>query len=198
MPVGNQSWWAPVLLFTPSFALVYPVFIITDGFARELPLALRITIDVAALAVAVVLALAGSRFFYRRPFVNPTEGTIRTGQRQAKFAQLSSAKLITGSSKSRLPFVLVVKSDTGLRAAIPIRDAKGRALDPGIAAHVQDMIRQSSITMPVSPDDPTGRFARFNFPENVSQEDALELVTHPPESQSDLPTTSWHDTGRGR
>ena len=199
VPLGTQTWWTPLILINPAIAviLVFPAVNVADNLARGLPLGLRISINVAVFVAAFAGTIAIGRLVYRRPSVNPTLGAIRAGRRQATFTQLTSAKLVTGSSKSRLPFMLVVRSDSGLRAAIPVRDGRHGTLDPEAAAIVQDMIRESSIAMPVSPDDPTGRFARFNFPENVTLEEALELVTHPPESPDDLPTTSWHGTGRG-
>ena len=68
-----------------------------------------------------------------------------------------------------------------------LRDAKQQTLEPEVAALVQDLLRQSNVQMPVSPDDPKGRFARFNFPTNVTKEEALALVAHPPTPTDELP-----------
>jgi hypothetical protein len=54
------------------------------------------------------------------------------------------------------------------------------------------MLRQSAIEMPASPDDPKGRFARFNFPTNITKDEALELVAHPPATADRLPIP-WVD-----
>jgi hypothetical protein len=41
--------------------------------------------------------------------------------------------------------------------------------------------------MPISKDDPTGRFARFNFPTSVTKDEALDLVLHPPAFGEPIP-----------
>jgi hypothetical protein len=56
-----------------------------------------------------------------------------------------------------------------------------------VAAQVLDMLRQANIEMPVSPDDPKGRFARFNFPTNITKDEALEVMAHPPQPTDPLP-----------
>lgn len=37
----------------------------------------------------------------------------------------------------------------------------------------------SSVAMPSSSDDPTGRFARVNFSQHLTREQAIELASHP-------------------
>lgn len=41
-------------------------------------------------------------------------------------------------------------------------------------------MRRSSIAVPQTPDDPRGRFARYNFPGSLSRADALAVVLTPP------------------
>jgi hypothetical protein len=81
----------------------------------------------------------------------------------------------------------VLRAENKLRTPILLRDTKQRTLEPEIAALVLQLVRQSNITMPVSPDDPKGRCVRFNFPNNITKDEAEQLVEHPPTSADPLP-----------
>ena len=45
--------------------------------------------------------------------------------------------------------------------------------------------------MPQTPNDPTGRFARYNFPGSLGREDALDVVLDPPTIDDPSPVLTY-------
>jgi hypothetical protein len=52
---------------------------------------------------------------------------------------------------------------------------------------VAEIVRRSNIAVPQTPNDPTGRFARYNFPASLNRDDALEVVLNPPTMDDPAP-----------
>lgn len=138
-------------------------------------------------AAVYALTLTAIWLFYPRAYLNPATGSVRAGRRRARYADITSARLLVSASKRRRALNLLLRSERGLRAVVLLRDAHNGTLDHTTAALVCDMIRASNIAMPTSPDDPKGRFAKYNFPDNVKRDEALELVQHPPTFGEPLP-----------
>lgn len=192
---GPKS-WLPVFVVTPLLLMVLMV----DGinlsllFVRDgLPLIWSIAIMAGTAAFMFALPLWVARLAYPFAQINPSTSTIRARRHRAHYSDITSAQLLVSTSKKHRAINLLLRSDTGLRAVVLIRDARRRTLDRELAELVLDVIRQSRIAIPVSVHDPEGRFARYNFPTNVTREDALELIESPPDLEDALPIP--HRTG---
>jgi hypothetical protein len=76
------------------------------------------------------------------------------------------------------------------RVEIILRDRRGPRLDGTSTWVLAEALRRTSVAMPTSAADPTGRFGRYNFPGHVGRDDAIELVERPPVPGAPLPA-SW-------
>ena len=134
-----------------------------------------------------------------RAFVNLEESLLRAGRRTVAFSQITTAQLMTGSRNIHdLSLLLVLASDSGLRAPVLLRERAGHILDRADRANVLRVLGESSVAFPASSTDPSGRFARTNFPRNVDKQTAIALVTDPPHFGDALPTEDQLEWGSTR
>ena len=134
-----------------------------------------------------------------RAFVNLEGSLLRAGRRTVAFSQITMAHLVTGSRNFHdLSLLLVLASDSGLRATVLLRERAGHALCHADRANVLRILDESSIAFPASATDPSGRFARTNFPRNVDKQTAIALVTDPPLFGEALPTEDQLEWGSTR
>ena len=170
---------------------VLVIGVYSNIFGRALTIGLRVVIGAVVLAALLGALVAVTRLARPRLQLNPATATLRSWWGHATYTQITAATLLVEGSKKRRALTLVVRTSTGVRAAILIRDPTSRTLQPETALLVQDMIRQSNITIPVSPDDPSGRYVRSHSPHNVAREEALSLVAYPPECDDALPIPGY-------
>jgi hypothetical protein len=64
--------------------------------------------------------------------------------------------------------------------AVRLRNGSVPAFDDHHRTVLADVLERSAITRPTSSFDPTGRFARFNFPGVLDKDGAIEVVRSPP------------------
>jgi len=181
-------WWMPILgtnlLATTLFPAVLAFQLAT---VFDLPPVWWIPVMLGTGVFTLAATVVAAQILYPRGYLNPETSTVRAGRAQIPYAEITEARLLPSASKKRRALLLVLRTEKKRRATVLLRDAKQQTLEPEVAALVQDLLRQSNIQMPVSPDDPKGRFARFNFPTNVTKEEALALVAHPPTPTDELP-----------
>lgn len=60
-----------------------------------------------------------------------------------------------------------------------LRDRRGEILDEATRRLIAEIVRLSSVAYPVSPYDPGGRFAEYNFPDHLDKARAIELLQSP-------------------
>jgi hypothetical protein len=186
--VGNASWWAsfaasplPLALapvFTPYLVLV---------LLPDLPLARKTAIMLAVCVLVWAMTLVLARIIYPVASLNAATATIRVGRKSVPYAGITSAQLLVANPRGHRALHLLLRDDYGARVVVLVRDGKMRTLPTREAALVQDLVRQSSIAMPTSHDDPGGHFARYNFPTHVTRAEALELLEHPPAFADAIP-----------
>jgi hypothetical protein len=183
-----SPWWTPVFGTNLLAASVFPpMFALQLGGLFDLSPIWWLPLAVGFAAAALLASVVLTRMTYPRGYMHPATATLRTGRTRFGYADVTEARLIPTTSKKRRALLLVLHTKKRLRTTVLVRDAKQRTLDPEVAALVLDMLRQSNIELPTSPDDPSGRFARYNFPRNITKDEALELVAHPPLPADVLP-----------
>jgi hypothetical protein len=121
--------------------------------------------------------------------VNLTTNEFRLGSRTRPLSELVTAILTaTPATKRGSRLVsLAVGPQRGPRSAFVLRARDGTPIPKETAELLAETVRRSAIAMPENPDDPTGRFARYNYPGHVTREEALALILSPPEPQDPLP-----------
>ena len=142
----------------------------------------------AFLPVFFVLYLV-QRLRYPQPWVNFDTDELRSGRRVVPLADITWARLDLFDLKRSHTRMLTLRFGAagGPRASVRLRGRKGQTPSAAVTAVVADIVRRSSIVVPQSPNDPTGRFARYNFPGSLNREDALEVVLNPPTMDDPAP-----------
>lgn len=186
--LGNASWSASFAASPMSLALapVWTPYLVLV-FLSDLPLARRLVIMLAVFVLVWVLTFSLARTLYPAARLNAAASTIRVGRKSVPYSGITSAQLLVASPKRQRSLHLLLRDDYGVRVVVLVRDGKLRTLPPREAGLVQELVRQSNISMPTSHDDPTGRFARYNFPTHVTRAEALELLEHPPAFADAIP-----------
>lgn len=187
--LGVIDWKLAIAVSAPItvvMAVVLPIQL-TGSFTRDLPIPLRV---LATLVVSVVLAtvvVAIMRLRTPQVYVDVSQRLIRTRRETIRWDELDRAELLVAETKHTRALILLLRSGKSFRVPIVVRRAKEKPVLERTRTLAGEVIRGSSIAMPVSKDDPTGRFARFNFPTNVTKEEALELVENPPSFGEPIP-----------
>ncbi|GAB2984290.1 hypothetical protein [Frigoribacterium salinisoli] len=144
------------------------------------------TVLVGYALVALVLRLA-----YGPARVDLRRGLLRAGRRTVPLGDVTWAKVVLRDPAGRTPVaVLTFGAEGGPRVAVPVRDVRGAVATEEERAVVAAALARTSITVPRSAADPTGRFARYNFPGRVSKDDAIALVEHPTGRDDLLPESA--------
>jgi hypothetical protein len=96
------------------------------------------------------------------------------------FEQIERAELVGLSDGDRAGLLLKIGRRRGPAASILLRERSTPVLDDARRDLLIEVIRASSIAPPASPHDPTGKFARFNFPGMLDKAGAEQVVRDPP------------------
>lgn len=122
----------------------------------------------------------------RTPAVDLERGLLRSGRRTVRFEQIDRARIGTLEQ---------LDDEYGMRlfcgridVFVPVRWGSSPTLHPKTRELLLAMLPATSIQMPVDRYDPTGKFARYNFPGYLTRDEAIAFVTDPPVAQD---TTFW-------
>lgn len=146
------------------------------------------------LAVLVAIPLSGIMIvlylaFHHAPQVNFEEKAMRVGHKTLALSDVDTAVLMILDKRGRRFMALNFGKTKGPHALVYLLGADGQALTEDDREILVRLLEQTSIAMPTSPDDPTGRFARYNFPGHLDREAAIEVVRKPPAVGDQLPVS---------
>ncbi|TAL42794.1 MAG: hypothetical protein EPN91_07585 [Salinibacterium sp.] len=124
--------------------------------------------------------------------VNLDSGRIRYGRKSIAFAEITVASLQVAELGQRS---LSLKFGNGERfnLVMPLRDGERIVAIAEARKLLAQVLAASSIQIPTDKYDPKGKFARFNFPTNVTREQAIQLVLAPPAPGEPLPISVTED-----
>lgn len=191
MRLGRPDWAVMLFVALPFLFVGYIAvrfFPLLAGALAESVLA-----SVVALIVAAGLSLAASFALVRSQvpevWIDLAGGRARTARREIAWADITTAEVIAVDliGEKRRSVVLVLRGGNNIRLALPLTRRGRPVLKGTAAAAARTMIEASSIRVPRAKEDPDGKFSRWNFPKNVSKDDALALVDHPPTPDDPLP-----------
>ena len=182
--LGERRWWAPwagvqwFLLVLLAVNVMQIAWFLTRLF--DLPFAGGLA---AAVVVPVVLVVATVLVRARRwpvAAVSLGSDSLRSGARTVPLAAVDAAQIGVVRRRGR-PSIVTLRLSAGsaVRAEVVLRDHRGQALDDGRRRVLVEALRRSSVAVPVSPDDPTGRFTRLNFPAHLDGDAAVAMVLDP-------------------
>ncbi|SDM96533.1 hypothetical protein SAMN05216368_10385 [Cryobacterium flavum] len=135
----------------------------------------------AIVPVFLVLYLV-QRLRYPQAWVSFDRNELRAGRRVVPLADIVWARLEMFDRKRAHTRMLTLRfgAESGPRASVRLRGRTAQTLPTAVTDIVAEIIRRSSIAVPQTPNDPTGRFARYNYPGSLGRADALEVVLNPP------------------
>jgi len=192
--IGERRWWSTWVGATTAFAFLAAIqgvnlfFRIAEAAFRW-DLALLVAVGVTAGIFALITLIRNARS--PQPWIDLDSGQLRAGTRRPiPLAHVDRAVLTTapvGNGGRVLVLRLTAKE---ARVEFILRDRQDATLDPTSTAVLAEALRRTSVAMPTSIHDPSGRFARYNFPGNVGLDDAVALVERPPAAGEPLPA-AW-------
>ncbi|KAA9089459.1 hypothetical protein [Microbacterium radiodurans] len=147
---------------------------------------------VVSAAVAMGVLVGGAAWAFRRypeVWVDERRSLIRIRDDEIVWADLVSAQVSAmrvWPGSPRTVFLTLATSD-GRRVPLPVRRRDRLVMTPDERELVARVVHASSIEVPRAPEDPEGRFSRYNFPTHVGREDAARLIAKPPRADEDLP-----------
>ena len=193
--IGDRRWWT----MWSNFQWLFVLLIAANGGNVAVTVArgwhVPIWIVVGGLAGILVLVFAATTIIRNRRWptveVNLANSELRVGDDAVPLASVTAAQLAVFPVRRRDPaLALRLTSLKPARAEVFLRDRRGHTLPDDQRLLFTEAVRRTSIAMPVSRDDPSGRFARYNFPGHVSLEDTVQLIARPPSAGEALPVPS--------
>lgn len=186
--LGERAWyrrWIGVVAYAGAFLIVLPLLVAVD-------VALSGEFRARSLVYPIVFfgCYAGMAFLtglrYPQPWANFDTSEVRLRNRVVPMMDLDWAKLQLIPSR-RITGLVLRFGSRNFRAAFRLRSTRGVRIDSEIAERIAEIVRRSSIDLPVDSYDPKGEFARYNFPDSITRQDAITLILDPPDSDALLP-----------
>jgi membrane protein YdbS with pleckstrin-like domain len=190
--IGERHWWTMwsnvqwflVVLLAANVANM------SVSLARQwdVPVPVAVLAPLGVLAVAFVVVTVVHHRRWPPVAVSLGSGELRAGGRVIPLASVNAAQFGSVPIRKRDPVLtLRLLSGEKARAEVLLRDRRGHELPVEQQQVLAEAIRRTAVAMPVSRDDPSGRFARYNFPGHIDRDDAVAVVLHPPRADEALP-----------
>jgi hypothetical protein len=197
-----RNGWVTEFATTGSIMLIWLVVLgnTTNLIVDDVAFHVRLLVWLGIVLGGLLVIFAWYRF---RPFaqVNFDTDEIRRGRRTMPLSDIRWARLeVVETQKSRSIAVAIGAGkwhigSEGIRrglASYVVRTAGGQTPPLERARLVAEVLRRSTIELPETSDDPTGKFTWFNFPGSLTREQAIEIVLNPPAFGDPLPVPSSH------
>ncbi len=124
------------------------------------------------------------------PWVNLEMNELRSGTKTVPLASIDNAVLVAAGSAKFASLVLQLRSGKTTITNVYIRQRSTIVLSERDRPVFAETLRRTAIAMPCNPDDPKGRFSRYNFPGHVDKETAIDLVLNTPKAGEPLPIST--------
>ena len=179
--LGQSFKFGLIYVLPAGFLGLFAARVVVDVFAADAPPWAQIVLVVGvAASILSVAALVVARV-RRALYVNFSERLIRIRRTVVRFEEINVAAIEgAGAGNAGNAYVLRFGVDKGVSARVPLqRGPKGMSDES--RQRLLTVLRASNIGMPSDSYDPHGKFARYNFPENVTKEQVLDIVENHPE-----------------
>jgi hypothetical protein len=121
------------------------------------------------------------------PEVDVAREKLRCGRVVVELADIDRARLTVSGINRNSALDLHLSASGRFRFTVPLRVGKTLVLQPITQRLLLGLLPQTSVAMPESQDDPTGKHARYNFPSHLTRDAAIEVVRNPPLPTDPLP-----------
>lgn len=192
--IGERRWHSAWIGGTWLFAALFianglNLGIILGRIFDVSPFAVAGVLLLVLMAILAVVTFVGNRR-WPQPAVNLDTSELRAGPKVVPLASIDSASLGISRLKKTRVVILRISAGKEARAEFVLRDRKDRTPDPITTLVLAEALARTSVIMPVSKDDPTGRFSHYNFPGRITREEAVAVALSPPGMNEPLPTPS--------
>ena len=195
--LGPYNWLTPALTLSLTSGLLVGLvvniaFQILNALLDTSSSGLGVGFEILAFVVAVMFAFAVVALIqhlrYPQPFADFESARLQVGRRVVPFSDIDWARFEVVTIRGRRARLTLMFGALGGPRVIFNVSSEGRwAMTPATRELVARVIRQSRIEMPTSSYDPSGHFARYNFPSNLDKQMALTAVMDPESIIEDLP-----------
>ncbi|TWX34572.1 hypothetical protein ES689_14765 [Frigoribacterium sp. ACAM 257] len=191
--IGERGWWSSWAGYGTLFGVAYlGWFGLQTGrlFEDVVPFPSNLLVGVLLIAALLWGVTAVRNAIYPQPWVNLDTDELRAGTRRTVALSHLDRALVPLDPALRQDVLVLRLTAKEARVEIILRDRRGPRLDGTSTRVLAEALRRTSVAMPTSANDPTGRFGRYNFPGHIGLDDAVALVERPPAPGAPLPA-SW-------
>jgi hypothetical protein len=189
--LGRYRWYASLATSSALIIVLVLLQILQFGYGlfRFFDAVTAVAITVGSCAAVIVGMALITKQRGGQSWADFDHDLLRVGRRTVAFGEVDWATLLAVPSSADRALIFSFGS-ASVRSVVVLRDRRGRVLDEDVRGQIAEVLRRSAVHFPSSPYDPSGRFARFNFPNHLDREDAVELVLNPPGPADALPISS--------
>ncbi|ROP78963.1 hypothetical protein EDF18_1622 [Frigoribacterium sp. PhB107] len=191
--IGERSWWSSWAGYSAVFVVTTIVYFGAQAgrfFDGLVPFPSDLLLGAVLIAALMWVATAVRNAIYPQPWVNLDTDQLRAGTRRTVALVDVDRALVPLDPALRSDVLVLRLTAKEARVEIILRDRRGPRLDGTSTRVLAEALRRTSVAMPTSATDPTGRFGRYNFPGHIGLGDAVALVERPPAPGAPLPA-SW-------
>lgn len=174
-----------MIAITPAFFTGYLGFQLGSivGILFSAPSWVRVVWGLLGLTLSVVVAIGVWIVRNPVPSVDLDRNRLRIRGRSLPLSEVNVARVLmnvrtsaTGRTTTPTLSGIRIGATGGPQISIALHHGDADADQRVYRERLAEVIRRSDIRYPTSSYDPTGKFARYNFPENLDKEAALALV----------------------
>ena len=173
----------------PVYMAGYLSYFVTGAIA---PNAFWLPLGVMLVVIGVVGGIVAFRVFHSNPpvTVNLDARLVCLRRRPVPFDEVTRAQLGPYGSVKK-PVMVLTLGTAGRRIGIVmLRDHNDTPMSEEARGALLSVLNGSNVTRPISPDDPTEKFAKYNFPGQLTKIEAISLVERNPKINEPLPGIS--------
>ncbi len=137
-----------------------------------------------AVFVVVVFVTAGR---HPTPMANFQTQQLRSGRTTVSLTDIDTAILSASHAVNARHLALHLKMGKKTAVIVPLLSRNQIILGEEERRLWAEVLRSTRVAMPSSPDDPKGRFARYNFPGHMDKDTAIDVVQRTPRAGEPLP-----------
>ena len=201
VPLVRNHWFADFMANGLWLGFVFPpVVLVVHMVLNEASVENDVVLSLGFFGLVLVVVLLWYRF-RPVPEANFQTNEVRRGRRTVAMSDIRWARLLVLETQKSRSITLQFGTGTlhvgaeALRQGIAsymVRASGGQTPSVERARIVAEVLRRSSIELPETPDDPTGKFTWFNFPGSITREQAIDVVVNPPAFGDPVPVQSNH------
>jgi len=170
---------SPALIFLFPAAQLMTIFL-ADGAPAWAKVLILLGSAVVILGITVFIRAR----FSDAPYVNFGTRMLRRGRREFSFDEVNVAA-IPGAMTADPAGAHFLKFGVDHGPQLRVLLQRGpQGISDASRARLLAVLRDSNIGMPVDPHDPKGKYARYNFPDNVTRDQAIDIVENVPDRRS--------------